>query len=42
QEYGGFPVGGSWLVTDNQTLAMQHMGKAYGIASTGAPPMSAP
>ena len=42
KEYGGFPVGGSWLVTDNQTLAMQHMGKAYGIASTGAPPMSVP
>ncbi|RMR77381.1 putative malate:quinone oxidoreductase [Pseudomonas savastanoi pv. fraxini] len=42
KKYGGFPVGGSWLVTDNQTLAMQHMGKAYGIASTGAPPMSVP
>lgn len=42
KEYGGFPVGGSWLVTDNQTLAMQHMGKAYGIAFTGAPPMSVP
>ncbi|WP_044344561.1 malate dehydrogenase (quinone) [Pseudomonas meliae] len=42
KEYGGFPVGGSWLVTANQTLAMQHMGKAYGIASTGAPPMSVP
>ncbi|ORC62245.1 malate dehydrogenase (quinone) [Pseudomonas floridensis] len=42
KEYGGFPVGGSWLVTENQTLAMQHMGKAYGIASTGAPPMSVP
>ncbi|WP_057429510.1 malate dehydrogenase (quinone) [Pseudomonas syringae group genomosp. 3] len=42
KEYGGFPVGGSWLVTENQDLAMQHMGKAYGIASTGAPPMSLP
>ncbi|MEE4664177.1 malate dehydrogenase (quinone) [Pseudomonas alliivorans] len=42
KEYGGFPVGGSWLVTENPTLAMQHMGKAYGIASTGAPPMSVP
>ncbi|EKG32003.1 malate:quinone oxidoreductase [Pseudomonas avellanae BPIC 631] len=42
KEYGGFPVGGSWLVTENQDLAMQHMGKAYGIASTGAPPMSVP
>ncbi|KPC25514.1 putative malatequinone oxidoreductase [Pseudomonas syringae pv. cilantro] len=42
KEYGGFPVGGSWLVTENQDLAMQHMGKAYGIAPTGAPPMSVP
>ena len=42
KEYGGFPVGGSWLVTENQDLAMKHMGKAYGIASTGAPPMSVP
>ena len=42
REYGGFPVGGSFLVTENQDLAMQHMAKAYGIASTGAPPMSVP
>ena len=42
REYGGFPVGGSFLVTDNQDIAMQHMAKAYGIASTGAPPMSVP
>ena len=42
KEYAGFPVGGSFLVTDNPTVAMQHMAKAYGIASTGAPPMSVP
>ncbi|AIS18214.1 malate:quinone oxidoreductase [Pseudomonas rhizosphaerae] len=42
KEYGGFPVGGSFLVTENPTVAMQHMAKAYGIASTGAPPMSVP
>ncbi|EKT4455541.1 malate dehydrogenase (quinone) [Pseudomonas putida] len=42
KEYAGFPVGGSFLVTENPTVAMQHMAKAYGIASTGAPPMSVP
>jgi malate dehydrogenase (quinone) len=41
-DYAGFPVGGSFLVTENPTIAMQHMAKAYGIASTGAPPMSVP
>jgi malate dehydrogenase (quinone) len=41
-EYGGFPVGGSFLVTENPTIAEQHMAKAYGIAPTGAPPMSVP
>lgn len=42
REYAGFPVGGSFLVTENPTVAQQHMAKAYGIASTGAPPMSVP
>ncbi|WP_256659900.1 malate:quinone oxidoreductase, partial [Pseudomonas sp. LS-2] len=42
RDYAGFPVGGSFLVTENPTVAMQHMAKAYGIASTGAPPMSVP
>ncbi|MBV6290168.1 malate dehydrogenase (quinone) [Pseudomonas aegrilactucae] len=42
KEYAGFPVGGSFLVTDNQAIALQHMAKAYGIAATGAPPMSVP
>ncbi|MCU1725220.1 malate dehydrogenase (quinone) [Pseudomonas sp. 5P_5.1_Bac1] len=42
KDYAGFPVGGSFLVTDNQDIALQHMAKAYGIASTGAPPMSVP
>ena len=41
-DYAGFPVGGSFLVTENQDIALQHMAKAYGIASTGAPPMSVP
>jgi malate dehydrogenase (quinone) len=42
KEYGAFPVGGSFLVTENPSIAMQHMAKAYGIASVGAPPMSVP
>ena len=42
KDYAGFPVGGSFLVTDKQDIALQHMAKAYGIASTGAPPMSVP
>jgi len=41
-DYAGFPVGGSFLVTENQDITLQHMAKAYGIASTGAPPMSVP
>ncbi|UUQ65234.1 malate dehydrogenase (quinone) [Pseudomonas fuscovaginae UPB0736] len=41
-DYAAFPVGGSFLVTDNQDIALKHMAKAYGIASTGAPPMSVP
>ncbi|MGF0237517.1 malate dehydrogenase (quinone) [Rhodococcus sp. IEGM1300] len=42
KEYAGFPVGGSFLVTDNATIAEQHLAKAYGKASVGAPPMSVP
>ncbi|MBC2657839.1 malate dehydrogenase (quinone) [Pseudomonas sp. MSSRFD41] len=41
-EYAGFPVGGSFLVTDNASVAEQHLAKAYGKASVGAPPMSVP
>ncbi|WP_027618976.1 malate dehydrogenase (quinone) [Pseudomonas sp. Pse1] len=42
REYAGFPVGGSFLVTENPTVAQQHLAKAYGKASVGAPPMSVP
>jgi malate dehydrogenase (quinone) len=35
-------VGGSFLVTDNPAIAEQHLAKAYGKASVGAPPMSVP
>lgn len=42
REYAGFPVGGSFLVTENPTVAQLHLAKAYGKASVGAPPMSVP
>lgn len=40
--YAGFPVGGSFLVTENPDIARLHAEKVYGQASVGAPPMSVP
>jgi malate dehydrogenase (quinone) len=40
--FGGFPVGGQWLVTTNPALVNQHSAKVYGQAPIGAPPMSVP
>ncbi len=40
--YGGFPVSGQFLRTDNQEVVARHWAKAYGKASVGAPPMSVP
>lgn len=40
--FGGFPVGGAWLVTENQQLIDSHNAKVYGQASVGSPPMSVP
>ncbi|OQV41015.1 malate dehydrogenase (quinone) [Pantoea vagans] len=42
ENYAGFPVGGSFLVTENKAIADRHLAKVYGQASTGAPPMSVP
>ena len=42
KEYAGFPVGGSFLVTENQDIVKRHLAKVYGKASVGAPPMSVP
>lgn len=42
KEFGGVPVGGQWLVTDKPDLIARHLGKVYGRASSGAPPMSVP
>lgn len=40
--YGGFPVSGQFLRSDNQELVARHLAKVYGKASVGAPPMSVP
>lgn len=40
--YGGFPVSGEWLRTDDPAVVAQHSAKVYGKASVGAPPMSVP
>jgi malate dehydrogenase (quinone) len=40
--YGGFPVGGKWLICDNQSLIEKHAAKVYGRSEVGAPPMSVP
>lgn len=42
ENYGGFPVGGSFLVSETPEVAAQHNEKVYGQASVGAPPMSVP
>lgn len=40
--YGGFPISGQFLHTDNPDLVRRHAAKVYGKASVGAPPMSVP
>ncbi len=42
ESYGGFPVGGQFLYTDNPEIVANHKVKAYGQAEVGAPPMSVP
>lgn len=40
--FGGFPVGGKFLRTDNPMLTAAHQAKVYGLPPLGAPPMSVP
>lgn len=41
-QYGGFPVGGAFLVTESPEIVSRHLAKVYGMAETGSPPMSVP
>lgn len=40
--FGGFPISGQFLRTDNPEVVAKHRAKVYGKASVGAPPMSVP
>jgi malate dehydrogenase (quinone) len=40
--YGGFPISGQFLHTDDPAVVARHSAKVYGKASVGAPPMSVP
>ncbi len=40
--FGGFPVGGQWLVCTNPDIIKRHHAKVYGKAAAGSPPMSDP
>jgi len=42
KKYGGFPVGGQWLICQNDEVIKKHHAKVYGKAKIGAPPMSVP
>ena len=42
EAYGGFPVGGEFLVCENPEITSRHLAKVYGLAETGSPPMSVP
>ena len=40
--FGGFPVSGEFLRTDNPEIVAKHRAKVYGKAAIGSPPMSIP
>jgi malate dehydrogenase (quinone) len=40
--FGGFPVSGEFLRTDNPEVVARHTAKVYGKAAVGSPPMSVP
>ncbi|MCB0948046.1 MAG: malate dehydrogenase (quinone), partial [Mycobacterium sp.] len=40
--FGGFPVGGEFLITGKPELTAAHHAKVYGLPPLGAPPMSVP
>lgn len=40
--FGGFPISGQFLRTDDPKLVAQHAAKVYGKAAKGSPPMSVP
>ena len=39
---GGFPIGGQWLVSDDEALAARHEAKVYGATPPSSPSLGAP
>jgi len=40
--FGGFPIGGQWLVCDNEKFIHRHRAKVYGMSPGAAPTMAVP
>ncbi len=40
--FGGFPIGGQWLVSEKPELIEQHQAKVYGMSPGSAPTMAVP
>lgn len=40
--FGGFPIGGQWLISENPELVAQHTAKVYGMSPGAAPTMAVP
>ncbi len=40
--FGGFPVGGRWLICDRPDVVAQHRAKVYGMSPGSAPTMAVP
>lgn len=40
--FGGFPIGGQWLVCDKPEIVEKHMAKVYGMSPGAAPTMAVP
>lgn len=40
--FGGFPIGGQWLICDTPELVEQHAAKVYGMSPGAAPTMAVP
>ena len=40
--FGGFPIGGQWLICDNPDVVAQHRAKVYGMSPGAAPTMAVP
>ncbi|MFQ3224150.1 MAG: malate dehydrogenase (quinone) [Lentimonas sp.] len=40
--FGGFPIGGQWLISEKPELVKQHTAKVYGMSPGAAPTMAVP